>query len=327
MEPDDLATYGSTAPVTVWQVGDLAVKPHSGIVRIAGSKQQAGVELLVIEGVHLFASIENLTHIPAHAAAAHLVRIVDPLRAAELVARLRGPCTARVAGGPAARRIRCERALRHGELARHRLALHQLYVEPFRPSAEDQVLLAHLEAVVVGELAIALGLPFDQLRGELRGAHVRFQRDLLAPDPDGPAELVLRGPATLIGQNYDRDPTANRQAVKLRPGRWLVRDAGETRMIAHVEAEAALAEAVQLAVIEPRSGNVWLVDDAFADAPDVDDERFDPVDASLAGHGVHWYVIDASRAVARGVAERGELVLLAIEPRPEFEDDQDTQVD
>ena len=315
MEPADLARYGSTASDVTWAIGDIAVKPRSGIVRIAETRTMAGDAVLVIEPVRVFAPLDNLRVIPVRAAAVHLAPVVDAARAAELVSLLSGPCEAYVAGGPDARRERCARTLQLGELARLRLALHCLYAEPHRP-ADEYWIIESLEGIVVGELACALDRPFEALRDELRAAHPRFADGAPARAPDGPPVARLGAAVTLFGEEArdddGDDDATGRLALRTRPGRWLLDlDAG---VLAHVEAAATADAATPIGELAPCVGNVWLIDAAFADAPDVDEERFNPIDYTLAGRGAHVYVRDHDRVAVRAVVECDEAVLIAIVP-------------
>ena len=290
----DLDGYRSPPRDTVaWGVDDFAVHPPHGIVRIADFTRVDGAMHLALAPVQVVRPLVA-PMIPVSAAALHIAPPVDRSEATRLVALLGDQPRSFPPGDAAARRERCARTLGFGELPRLRLALHQLYAEPHRPAAADLDTIAELEQIVIGELALALGQPFETLRDSLREVHPRFSSDAPAPHDElqSAIRFELREGQVRAWGGFD-----DYIDLDAKPGWWHsvteVPGFDQYHGVAiHESLRASLAhwlvKAKRVGTSSTEAATAFVESALDVADPAHQCEHFDPVDATIYGAGTWW---------------------------------------
>lgn len=229
-----------------------------------------------------------------------------------------------------ARCQRCELTLRIGESSRRRRALHQLYDELHRPSADDLALIERLEATVVGELSVVLDRSFEVMREDLRSAWPRFDADMPSSPPT-PARIIGAGSEEIrfhlteeaaISGSHLSDVALVRRAA---PGAWTwidcdprnIDEPGKTIGIGvhaglRIDVDGLLSRATVMGTVDADGGRFAICDAAYVEDAAVQEEFYDPIDETLDGHGIRGTAYGNACPVL-GVEDAGRLVLIAIE--------------
>lgn len=314
-----LDDYRSPPPPSTWSTGDLAVNPHHGVVRIGAMKPIDGTLFVSFEPISV---VRPLTAplVPLHAANLHVVPAVDRATAERLLELFATTAPSRVPGDATARLERCDRAKQSGDPARIRLALHQLYSEPHQVAPADFAVIEDLETIVLGELALVLDRPLDELRASMRATHPRFRDD--APAPSERSEDVrfeLRdGRARVWGGTHD-----DVVVLDVLPGTWVSVSCADVPRFEELGGIAVheryletfrdwLAKATRVGVGESDGATAFVESEALVDDPACTGEHFDPVDGTINGVGTWWNMGGDGSFEILAATEDGLAVLIAV---------------
>ncbi|NVB79898.1 MAG: Rieske 2Fe-2S domain-containing protein [Kofleriaceae bacterium] len=326
-----LDDYRSPAvPPTAWDVDDLAINPLHGIVRVGGINSVDGTLFMSFEPVSVTRPLAAPL-VPLHAANRHVVPLVDRATAERLLALFATTAPRLVPGDAAARLERCKRAMQSGDMARVRFALHQLYSEPHRVAPPDFAVIEDIETLVLGELALVVDRPLDDLRASMRAAHRRFRDD--APAPDEGSEDVrfeLRDGRARVWGGSNENVIA---VLDVLPGTWVSVECSDVPRFDEFGGIAVheryretfrdwLAKATRIGVGESDGATAFVESEALIGDPACDGEHFDPVDGTINGVGTWWNMGGDGSFEILAATEEGLAVLIAV-PYGFDDDDED----
>jgi hypothetical protein len=267
----------------------------------------------------------SVSFVPLMGRGAYLVPLITRDEATRLVTLFGERTSVLPPGNRAGRLERCARTLTLGEVPRMRLALHQLYSELFRPSGRDLEVISQLERIVIGELAIAFGQPFELLRDQVRTTSTRFASGAPTAPKDAAVEVRFELREGQV-RAWGGVEAAHSRHIELdaRPGWWCstteVRGFEEYFGVAiHEELRPSLhhwllkARRIDTSYTET---NTAFVESAL-DADDLAhaSEHVEPIDATIYGAGV-WWSTSEDRLFDVDVVRDGQLaVLIAVRTR------------